>query len=115
MIIFKGKTDKTIKNLNIQKGFIIKTQEKALMNDEFMQTWVDKIWLTHVRAASKKQGVYNSLSYFDAFKAHLTDSVKHHLIKEDSDTLPIPAGCTSKCQPMDFCLIRPFKAVSRKC
>ena len=28
MLIFKGKTDKTIKNLSIPEGFIVKTQEK---------------------------------------------------------------------------------------
>ena len=27
----------------------------------------------------------------------------------------IPAGCTSKCQPMDVCINKPFKANLRKC
>ena len=27
----------------------------------------------------------------------------------------IPAGCTSKCQPMDVCINKPFKAILRKC
>ena len=67
MIIFKGKTDKTIKNLNIPKGFIVKTQEKAWMDDDLMQTWVEEIWLNHVRAESKKLGFDNSLLAFDAF------------------------------------------------
>lgn len=115
MIIFKGKTDKTIKNLNIPKEFIVKTQEKAWMDDDLMQTWVEEIWLNHVRAESKKLGFDNSLLTFDAFAAHLTESVKNQLLKEECDTLAIPAGCTSKCQPMDVCLNRPFKAVLRKC
>ena len=29
MIIFKGKTEKTIRDLNIPPGFIVKTQKKA--------------------------------------------------------------------------------------
>ena len=27
----------------------------------------------------------------------------------------IPPGCTSKCQPMDVCISKPFKAILRKC
>ena len=27
----------------------------------------------------------------------------------------IPVGCTSKCQPMDVCITKPFKANLRKC
>ena len=77
--------------------------------------WLDEIWLKHVRDESKKLGFENSLLTFDAFSAHLTDFVKQHLLKEECDTLTIPAGCTSKCQPMDVCLNRPFKAVLRKC
>ena len=115
MIIFKGKTDKTIKDLDVPVGFVIRTQEKAWMDNELMHVWLDEIWLKHVRDESKKLGFENSLLTFDAFSAHLTDSVKQHLLKEECDTLTIPAGCTSKCQPMDVCLNRPFKAVLRKC
>ena len=39
MIIFKGKTDSTI--LNIPVGFIVKTQEKAWMDEELMKVWVE--------------------------------------------------------------------------
>ena len=27
----------------------------------------------------------------------------------------IPPGCTSKCQPMDVCINKPFKAILRQC
>ena len=33
----------------------------------------------------------------------------------NTDTLAIPAGCTSKYRPMDVCLNKPFKAILRKC
>ena len=32
-----------------------------------------------------------------------------------TNTLAIPAGCTSNCQPMDVCLNKPFKAILQKC
>ena len=52
MLIFKGKTDKTIKKLRIPEGFIIKTQEK----------------LKYVREVSKQLGFDNSILTFDAFQ-----------------------------------------------
>ena len=47
MIIFMRKTDRIIRNLNIPPGFIVKTQEKAWMDDNLMKVWVEDIWLKH--------------------------------------------------------------------
>ena len=104
MIIFKGKTDRTISDLNIPAGFIMKTQEKAWMDDDLMKVWVEDIWIKHIRAECQKLGFENALLTFDAFAAHLTDDVESHLLEAKTDTLEIPAGCTSKCQPIDVCL-----------
>ena len=57
----------------------------------------------------------NALLKLDAFATHLTDDVESQLLEAKTDTLAIPAGCTSKCQPMDVCLNKPFKAILRKC
>ena len=70
MLIFKGKTDKTIKKLRISEGFIVKTQEKSWMDEELMEVWVEEIWLKHVREVSKQLGSDDSLLTFDAFSAH---------------------------------------------
>ena len=115
MIIFKGKTDRTISNLNIPAGFIVKTQEKAWMDNDLMKVWEEDIWIKHIRAEWQKLGFENALLTFDAFAAHLTDDVESRLLEAKTDTLAIPDGCTSKCQPMDVCLKRPFKAILRKC
>ena len=42
MLIFKGKTDKTIKKLRIPEGFIVKTQEKSWMDQGLMEVWVEE-------------------------------------------------------------------------
>ena len=115
MIIFKGKTEKYIRDLNIPPGFIVKTQKKPWMDDDLMKTWIEEIWLKHINAECKKLGFENSLLSFDAFAAHLAEGVKAQLLESKSDILPIPAGCNSKCQPMDVCLNKPFKAVLRRC
>ena len=70
MLIFKGKTDKTIKKLRIPEGFIVKTQEKS--------------W---------------------------TYDVQSKLVENKSEILMTPPGCTSKCQPMDVCINKLFKAI----
>ena len=65
--------------------------------------------------SSQKLGFENALLTFDAFAAHLTDDVESQLLEAKTDTVAILDGCTSKCQPMDVCLNKPFKAILRKC
>ena len=115
MIIFKGKTEQTIRDLNIPPGFIDKTQKKAWMDEDLMKVWIEEIWLKHTQAECKRLGFENSLLSSYVFATHLTDGVKTQLLESNSDILPIPAGCTSKCQPMDVSLNKPFKAVLRRC
>ena len=115
MIIFKGKTDRTISDLNIPAGLIVKTQEKAWMDDDLMKVWVGDIWIKHIGAECQKLGFENALLTFDAFAAYLTDDVKNQLLEAKTNTLATPAGCTSKCQPMDVWLNKPFKATLQKC
>ena len=114
MIIFEGKTDRTIIDFSIPAGFKMKTQEKAWMDDD-LKVWVEDIWIKHIRVECQKLGFENALLTFDAFAAYLTDDVESQLLEAKTDTLAIPAGCTSKCQPMDVCLNKPFKAILRKC
>ena len=85
MLIFKGKTDKTIKKLRIPKGFIVKTQEKSWMDEGFMEVWVEEIWLKYVREVSKQLGFDNSLLIFGAFLANKTDDVQSKLVENKSD------------------------------
>ena len=96
MLIFKAKTDKTIKKVRIPEGFIVKTQEKSWMDEGLMEVWVEEIWLKYVREVSKQLGFDNSLLTFDAFSAHKTDD-KSKLVENKSDILVIPRECTSKC------------------
>ena len=115
MIIFKGKTTKTIEKLRVPNRFIVKNQAKAWMDEELMHVWLEYIWLKHTKLKLQKLGFENSLLTFDAFSAHKTDEVEAKLVQNKSDILVIPAGCTSKCQPMDVCINKPFKSNLRKC
>lgn len=87
MIIFKRKTKQTIRDLNILLGFIVKTQKKAWMDDDFMKVWTEEIWLKNTEAESKRLGFENSLLSFNAFAAYLIDGVKVQLLESNSDIL----------------------------
>lgn len=115
MIIFKGKTEKTIEKLRIPEGFVVKCQAKAWMDEHLMKVWLDDIWLKYTKKVSKDIDFENSLLTYDAFSAHKTEDVESKLVQNKCDALMIPAGCTSKCQPMDVCINKPFKAILRKC
>ena len=113
-IIFTGKSEQTVRNLNFSPGFIVRRQEKAWMNDDLIKVWVKEIWLKHTQAKCKRLGIQSSVLSFDAFVAHSTDGVKNQLLEGNSDILAIPAGCTWTCQLMDICLNKLFKAILRK-
>ena len=76
------------------------------------KSWADetsiKFWL------SKLYGLNNLLRrllVWDAFRGHLTQSVKSSVkTTYNTDMAVIPGGCTSKLQPADVSWNRPFKA-----
>ena len=78
-----------------------------------IKVWIERVWLKHTQAVCKRLGFENSLLSFDASAVHLTDGVKVQSLEVKSNVLPIPADCTSKCQPTDVSLKKPLKAVLR--
>ena len=48
-----------------------------------------------------------------SFRAHLTDTIKKETRKAGGTLAVIPGGCTSKLQPLDVSINKPFKAVVR--
>ena len=52
---------------------------------------------------------------YDAFKAHTTGEMKAVLSISSTNLIMVPPGCTSKCQPLDACINKPFKGVLRNC
>jgi hypothetical protein len=58
-------------------------------------------------------GNSRSLLVLDSFRGHITDPVKQKFIDNKTDIAVIPGGCTSKLQPFDVSLNRPFKVKVR--
>ena len=55
----------------------------------------------------------SSILVLDSFRAHTTDTVKETLETMNIKAPIIPGGCTSKVQPLDVCLNKPFKQLLR--
>ena len=66
------------------------------------------------QAEGKWPGFQNSVLSFVVFAAHLSDGIKNQLLEGNSNILAMATDCTSKCKPIDVCLNKPFKTISRK-
>ena len=102
MVIFKRKTLPKVAN---KHGIVIAAQEKGWMDTERMKIWIEKVW----RARRGGLGRRRSLLVLDAFEAHVTDSVKTAIARENTNLAVIPGGLTSILQPLDISLNKPFK------
>jgi hypothetical protein len=105
MIIFKGK--RALKDIKAPKGWIVCVQQKAWMDSTLMVRWIKEILQVYTK---KKQ----SLCVIDSFRGHLTDEVKKQFKKSGVITAVIPGGCTSKIQPLDVSINKPFKSELRR-
>ena len=103
MIIFKGKRELS---MDVPKGWIVTVQEKGWMDENLMLRWIRDIYLKY----TKKE---RSLLLLDSFRGHLTDNVKKAFRKGNMVMALIPGGCTSKVQPLDVSINKPFKTELR--
>lgn len=104
MVIFK---EKRPLNLDMPKGWTVCVQEKAWMEETLMLSRVKEILLPHTKKKC-------CLLVMNSFHAHLMDFVKETLQKGNTVTTIIPGSCTSKVQPLDMSLNKPFKVALRK-
>jgi hypothetical protein len=79
-------------------------QPKAWMDESLMLEWIDKVWKPHTTTIG-------SLTYLllDECTVHMTDSVREAFTSCNTCIDFIPGGHTSKLQPMDLGVNKPFK------
>ncbi len=77
------------------------------MDEEMLLEWIDLVW----EPATEGQ---RAMLVLDSFSAHITPAVKQKLKSINTVPLVIPGGCTSKIQPLDVSLNKPFKSYVRK-
>ena len=107
MVIFKRKT---VPKINNHHRVVVLAQQKGWMDSEQMKVWIEKAW----RRRQGGLGRRKSLLVYDAFEAHVTDTVKAAFKQENTDFAVIRGGLTSILQPLDVSLNKPFKDGVRK-
>lgn len=65
-VVFKGKTLRTLKKVEIPSGIFATTQAKAWMDEQRMLQWIDKVWSPYVSGK-------RALLSLDTFTGHLTE------------------------------------------
>jgi len=103
LLILKRKT--LLKSEAFLKDVIVRAQDKGWMTEELMLEWLKIVWGHRPRTFLNQP----SILVLDAFKGHLTDSMKNRLRKMKTELVVIPGGMTSVLQPMDVSINKPFK------
>jgi len=106
-VVFKSKTMRPLKKVNVPAGVHATTQVKAWMDEERMLQWIQEVWSPYVSGNP-------ALLVMDTFSAHMTDKVKDAFKKCNTKLLFIPGGCTSVLQPLDIGINKPFKSYIRQ-
>ena len=102
--IFKGK--RKLK-FSAPKEVQTAVQIKGWMDSDLMVRWFRSVILPHTKGR-------RALLAIDSFSAHETEEFIDLAHSNNVDVVIIPGGCTSKIQPLDVCLNKPFKSVVRK-
>lgn len=103
--IFKGKRE--VKDIEAPAGWVVAVNEKAWMKEETMIRWIKEV----LRPYTQRRP---SLLILDSFSAHITVKVREELKRIHCHPAVIPGGCTSKAQPLDVAINKPFKDQIRR-
>ncbi|KAG9467284.1 hypothetical protein GDO78_015229 [Eleutherodactylus coqui] len=85
----------------VPQSIRLQTKEDGFNDDEVMELWSTIIWQKHVDAPNNK-----GMAVLDCHRSHLSNEVLALL--SSTYTLPavVPAGCSSKIQPLYVCIRR---------
>ena len=100
MVIFKRKT---LPKIN-KHGVVAPAQQKSWMDADQMKIWIEKVWRSRLGGLGRR-----CLLVYDVFEAHVTESVKAAIARENMNLAVIPGGLTLLLQPLDVSLNKPFK------
>ncbi|XP_025939444.1 pogo transposable element with ZNF domain isoform X1 [Apteryx rowi] len=89
---------------NVPESIMLEAKENGYGDDEIMELWSSRVWQKHTECQNSK-----GMLVLDCHRTHLSEEVLSLL--SASSTLPavVPAGCSSKIQPLDVCIKRTVK------
>ena len=105
LAIFKGK--RKLKFM-APSNVLATVQCKGWMDSELMSRWFKAVILPYTKGR-------RALLLIDSFSAHESVEFIQEAQANNVQVSIIPGGCTSKVQPLDVCLNKPFKTVLRSC
>ncbi len=114
MIIFDGVREKKFS----VPGTVIAVQKSGWMDESKMEEFINKIIIPYVSEQLEElEGLgvddIRPVFFSDAFKAHWTEKISGKFATEGIIHAKIPPGCTSRAQPLDVSINKPFKQVLR--
>ncbi|KAM4860453.1 pogo transposable element with ZNF domain isoform 4-T6 [Thomomys bottae] len=101
LVFYRGHIDQPA---NVPESILLEAKESGYSDDEIMELWSARVWRKHT-ACQRSKGML----VMDCHRTHLSEEVLALL--SASSTLPavVPAGCSSKIQPLDVCIKRTVK------
>uniref|UniRef100_A0A7M4EPH6 Pogo transposable element with ZNF domain n=1 Tax=Crocodylus porosus TaxID=8502 RepID=A0A7M4EPH6_CROPO len=101
LVFFRGHVNQPA---NVPESIILEAKENGYSDDEIMELWSTRVWQKHTECQNSK-----GMLVLDCHRTHLSEEVLSLL--STSSTLPavVPAGCSSKIQPLDVCIKRTVK------
>ncbi|NXD32577.1 POGZ protein, partial [Spelaeornis formosus] len=91
---------------------LLESKENGCGDDEIMELWAERVWRKHTecRGAAGAKGML----LLDCHRTHLSEEVLAVLSAAGALPAVIPAGCSSRAQPLDVCVKRSLKNFLRK-
>ena len=80
------------------------------MDADQKKIWIEKVWRLRLGGLGRRR----RLLVYDVFEAHVTESVKAAIARENTNLAVFPGGLTLLLQPLDVSLNKPFKDNVRK-
>ncbi|XP_053134200.1 pogo transposable element with ZNF domain isoform X2 [Hemicordylus capensis] len=101
LVFYRGRVEQAA---NVPEMIVLEAKESGYSDDEIMELWSSKVWQKHIESQNSK-----GMLVLDCHRTHLSEEVLSML--SSSSTLPavVPAGCSSKIQPLDVCIKRTVK------
>ena len=88
-------------------------QPKAWCDESMMKKWILEQW-GNIFINSATTGSTGKSLVADVHRAQQADGVKALLKKKNTELVNVPPGCTSRVQPLDISVNKPFKDVVRE-
>uniref|UniRef100_A0A8C5IG25 Pogo transposable element derived with ZNF domain n=1 Tax=Junco hyemalis TaxID=40217 RepID=A0A8C5IG25_JUNHY len=90
----------------LPKSVLLESKEGGCGDDEIMALWAARVWRKHTEC---RGGASKGMLVLDCHRTHLSEEVLAVLSAAGALPAVIPAGCSSRAQPLDVCVKRSLK------